>query len=88
MCFQINQVDYRTRANYADSIKKLFFYSSTIMNFVKFCLSILYKTVQKSEKMPIFGFFQGAATIQERPLLAWLRYLAQNQNLRTKRMTE
>ena len=33
--------------------------------------------------MPIFGFFQGAATIQER-----VRYLAQNQNLRTKRMIE
>ena len=56
------------------SIQKLFF-QSTIM--VRFCKILSFFAIFDGTKFnkntPIFGKFLSAATIQERPLLAWVR---------------
>ena len=41
-------------------------------NFVYICYTHLHKIHQNA---PIFGIFQSAATIQERPILAQIRYM-------------
>ena len=57
------------------SIQKLFFQSFTMMHFVKLCLFLLYTIAQNSEKnASILGIFLDAASVQERPLLARIRY--------------
>ena len=55
----------------AASFKKMFFQPCIMVHFLKiFCYTQLHKIQQI---VPIFGIFQGAATIQERSLLAQVR---------------
>ena len=57
-------------------IKKIFFSPPQWCSLPKLCLSLIYKIAQNSIKRTYFiWFFLGVATIQERPLLARVRYL-------------
>ena len=67
---------YRTRANkgrgfYSRIILSVQHNGTFLPNFVHFYRMRFHKI---QHNIPIFGNFFGAATIQERPLLVWVRY--------------
>ena len=73
--FSFNFDKYRTRANkgrgfYSKNIFSALHNGAFSQNFVYICCTQLHKIVQNA---PIFGIVQGAATIQERPLLTWVQ---------------
>ena len=59
----------------AASVKKYFFNPAQWYIKAKFCLYLLSQLQKIQQSAPIFGNFLDAATIQERPLLARVRYM-------------